>query len=168
MKKSPKKPEEHNKLPNQSLEISWEKIVNLLNDIINSNVAVNQNYRDLVACHNAYTCDDDIIRPENSKKLIALLITFSGRLRNYLASYCSLIDQIMEVRDNLKNVQLNKNYKAKLSELGMEEKSRFVGDLRNYCIHRRLPIARPRVSAKLLPPNKPEVLNVGEICKDTI
>ena len=48
MKKLPKKTEEHKILPNQLSEISWEKIVNLLNDIINSNVTVNQNYRDLV------------------------------------------------------------------------------------------------------------------------
>ena len=131
-------------------KLTGEYIFHLIDDIANSKFSLNQDYGELGECHVSYL-KIDLLKREDQKKLRTVLLNFSRLLRNYLAGYCSLIDQLMKARDKLGNEQLKKDYKLELEKLHMIEITRFAGDLRNYSLHKRLPLIRARLGYNLKP-----------------
>ena len=151
-------------LSEQATKVTGEKVFNLINDIAISKFSLNNDYSELSDCYMQYLTDWDIVRPQNTKKLHTLFLRFSGLFRNYVTSYCALIDQLNSAHKKINNVELEQNYVSQLKKTQMLEKGRFAGDFRNYCIHKRLPITRARIGISVKPDGTttPKIIGFGK------
>lgn len=68
------------------------------------------------------------------------LLDFTRKLHNYLASCLTLRDHTYRVKQKLEKEDLDEQYSEKLQSTGFAMWSDFIGDLRNYVQHRRIPV----------------------------
>lgn len=68
------------------------------------------------------------------------------RLHNYVASTVSLIDQTRRLMDRYSNSSMRAEYERRKNDVIAKPVVGFVGDLRNYALHRALPVIDHSVS----------------------
>ncbi|MGG0730793.1 hypothetical protein [Bacillus paramycoides] len=111
-----------------------------------------KNNEEIVNILNQYETDFNLALKiswfNNRKELEAFLTEVIRLLHNYLASAMTLVDHTRKLfRSEYKETEFEKEYNKKIDELFAQSPvSKFIQDLRNYSMHRRLPIAGASMS----------------------
>ena len=97
------------------------------------------------------TVSDGFSMMTDARKVQAFLIDMLRPVHNFVASAATLIDHARILYNELyKPGNLMPSYPAKIAaDFANDGISQFVKDLRNYCLHRRLPVMSGSVSMNL-------------------
>lgn len=114
-----------------TFEKNNEEIVNILNEYETN-----------------YNLASEISSFNNREGLEAFLTEVIRLLHNYLASAMTLVDHTRKFfQDEYKETEFENEYNKKIAELFVQSPvSKFIQDLRNYSMHRMLPIAGASIS----------------------
>ncbi|PGP39299.1 hypothetical protein CN993_27325 [Bacillus thuringiensis] len=111
-----------------------------------------KNNKELVNLLNQYETDSNLALEissfNNTETFKAFLTEIIRLLHNYLASAMTLVDHTRKLfKDEYEKKEFEKEYNKKIDELFVQSPvSRFIQDLRNYSVHRMLPIAGASVA----------------------
>ncbi|EOP48554.1 hypothetical protein IKQ_05528 [Bacillus cereus VDM053] len=111
-----------------------------------------KNNIELVNLLNQYETDSNLALKiasfSNRETFEAFLAEIIRLLHNYLASAMTLVDHTRKLfRDEYEKIEFEKEYNKKIDELFVQSPvSRFIQDLRNYSMHRMLPMAGASVA----------------------
>jgi hypothetical protein len=136
MKKPEKKP------PDYDNHVFGKEVFERIQTIGTAMRSLNQNYAFLVTAFGIYFSN---LGPNKDKEKFKLSVckslgNYSCCLVNYVSFFGAFVDQMISFRNYLKNIQIEKDYKEKLSELNLVELTAFLCDLRNYALHYKMPL----------------------------
>lgn len=122
-----------------------------------------RNNEELVRLLKLYETDYDmamrISSIDNRKEFDTFLSEITRLLHNYLASAKTLIDHTRKLfQDEYKGTEFEAEYNAKINDTFTNSMvSKFIQDLRNYSLHRQLPIAGATISFSMATGNSQSI-----------
>jgi len=135
------------------------KIVRMIESITTTRHILIINYEELTTANDLFMKNWSLVEPKNKEELNKFLIEYIRHLYNYIASFCSLLDHIDAFHGDADDPQFDKDYHRKFEHLKNNGRVKFIMDLRNYQIHRQLPIVGVELSYMMTP----EGIKIGEI-----
>lgn len=121
-------------------ELEGLKIVEMMVNLATCQYILNTNYMVLNKNINSYETNPDLWNVDNRKQLADCQKEILRHLHNYLASIYFLIDNTRHFCKDLRNSELDTDYKNKIEILLTNDCIKFMQDLRNYITHYKLPL----------------------------
>ena len=126
---------------------------------------LSKNFRDLLDLQEKYLKNRQKISYLNFGDYNKYILELTRLLHNYLASYSSFVDCMRTSRESFGGPEFEKEFAKQIEEKRIEERTRFIKDLRNFSQHKRLPIVGFRVSIVYLKGN--ESTKPDQVVKDS-
>lgn len=135
----------------------------MLSELRTSYEELQDNFQLLAAIQDLYMKDWNLPfnSPQTHKKIKIILRNFSRQLHSYLASFDSFYEHLKATKSVIKNDDGNfaKDFDQQATTL-LTEKSLFIIQLRNFTLHRKLPMAGVGMSFLFTPEGR----KVGKDC----
>lgn len=126
---------------------------------------LNKNYNDLVKIEDRYYRNRQRVTYRDFGNWNKYILELTRLLHNYLASYSSFVDCMRTARKALDSTEFQEEFEQQLKDKHIEERTRFIKDLRNFSQHKQLPIVSFRLSMIYLKGN--ESVEPDQILKDS-
>jgi hypothetical protein len=127
--------------------------------------ALERNYIDLVKIEDKYFKSRKKVTYRSFGNWNNYILELTRLLHNYLSSYSSFVDCLRTPRKALDSKDFQEEFNKQLEDRHIEERTRFVKDLRNFSQHKQLPVVSFRLSALYLKGN--ETVKPDKVIKES-